>query len=310
MIDFTISELHISELFYVKMVHGVELFLTSGSTPVIFKGDTYIPSKIKRGSIKHTVEITVPELEITLGIDALNVDGRNVLAMAKDGYFDSAEVHVVAYEHKQNTHEYLWRGNIAGEIESTLSEVTLKVKTVMHYFEETIPKIVYQRKCNHILFDTLCRADKDAYRVDCSISTLWSANKRILISTALADLPLNWLRNGVINVTSGANAGQSRRIMLSAGKEETEGSTPEEFVRYAMSSNEYSIMGALYVLMPTFVGLVYLDKPFWNSFAVGDTFSVWPGCDKTSEMCKNKFNNLNNFLGFEYIPESDTALKV
>jgi len=141
MIDFTANELRISELFYIKMVHGAELFLTSSAEPVLFKDNTYTPTTIKRGSIKHTVDIVVPELDVTMGINAVEMDGRNVLAMAKDGYFDGAEVHLIIYEHKQQAYEYWWRGHIAGETNATLSEVTLKVKTLMHYLEETIPRL-------------------------------------------------------------------------------------------------------------------------------------------------------------------------
>jgi len=36
--------------------------------------------------------------------------------------------------------------------------------------------------------------------------------------------------------------------------------------------------------------------------AYGDTVLVYPGCDHTSDACRDKFNNLLNFGGFEFIP--------
>jgi uncharacterized phage protein (TIGR02218 family) len=42
---------------------------------------------------------------------------------------------------------------------------------------------------------------------------------------------------------------------------------------------------------------------------VGDTFSIYPGCDKTtgSQGCA-KFSNIAKFRGFPYVPSPETAL--
>lgn len=39
--------------------------------------------------------------------------------------------------------------------------------------------------------------------------------------------------------------------------------------------------------------------------ATGDTVSVYPGCDHTVDTCRNKFGNLNNYLGFPWIPKQN-----
>ena len=46
---------------------------------------------------------------------------------------------------------------------------------------------------------------------------------------------------------------------------------------------------------------IWLQLPFDTS-PDGKEVHVYPGCDKRPETCKNKFNNLNHFLGFPYIP--------
>ena len=38
------------------------------------------------------------------------------------------------------------------------------------------------------------------------------------------------------------------------------------------------------------------------SLAGGQTVAIYPGCDHLKETCKNKFNNLDNFGGFPWIP--------
>ncbi|MEO1687810.1 MAG: DUF2163 domain-containing protein [Pseudomonadota bacterium] len=41
--------------------------------------------------------------------------------------------------------------------------------------------------------------------------------------------------------------------------------------------------------------------------AVGDAFRLFAGCDKRSETCREKFDNLLNFRGFPFIPGEDWA---
>ncbi|MBS9781849.1 MAG: phage BR0599 family protein [Gammaproteobacteria bacterium] len=46
---------------------------------------------------------------------------------------------------------------------------------------------------------------------------------------------------------------------------------------------------------------IILNRPFNDNIA-GQTVALYPGCDHLKETCKNKFNNLDNFGGFPYIP--------
>ncbi len=41
--------------------------------------------------------------------------------------------------------------------------------------------------------------------------------------------------------------------------------------------------------------------------AVGDTFTITAGCNKTQSDCRQKFNNLLNFRGFPHMPGDDVA---
>ncbi len=54
---------------------------------------------------------------------------------------------------------------------------------------------------------------------------------------------------------------------------------------------------------------LYLRTPF--PVVVGDTFLLTPGCNKLGRTgdCKNKFNNLVNFRGFEDIPGTNDTLR-
>jgi uncharacterized phage protein (TIGR02218 family) len=46
-----------------------------------------------------------------------------------------------------------------------------------------------------------------------------------------------------------------------------------------------------------------------NAIMVGDTYSVYPGCDKRFATCRNVFANGANFGGFPYVPGVGNILK-
>ena len=52
---------------------------------------------------------------------------------------------------------------------------------------------------------------------------------------------------------------------------------------------------------------LYLSYPLPNPPSIGDAFSVFQGCDHTQTTCQNKFNNLQNFRGFPYVPSPTFA---
>lgn len=50
-----------------------------------------------------------------------------------------------------------------------------------------------------------------------------------------------------------------------------------------------------------------VPPPF--DMAAGDTFEIFPGCDKFVTTCSGKFNNINNFRGEPHVPGTDLLLR-
>ncbi|MNL23334.1 hypothetical protein D3C87_1447180 [compost metagenome] len=56
-------------------------------------------------------------------------------------------------------------------------------------------------------------------------------------------------------------------------------------------------------------GVFVLHLPLPYAVAVGDNYSVTPGCRKRfTEDCRTKWANTNNFGGFPQVPGSDKVL--
>ncbi|MBF0562135.1 MAG: DUF2163 domain-containing protein [Alphaproteobacteria bacterium] len=51
----------------------------------------------------------------------------------------------------------------------------------------------------------------------------------------------------------------------------------------------------------------FLSMP--RPLAVGDTFSIYPGCDKTAATCQDTYNNIINFRGEPFVPGIDAAME-
>ncbi len=83
--------------------------------------------------------------------------------------------------------------------------------------------------------------------------------------------PNGWASAGTLTFGSGTLSGQSYAIKTQAG-------------------------GTLAMLVP----LPALP-------AIGDTLTVYPGCDKTKATCRNKFNNVAAFQGQPYVPVPETG---
>lgn len=56
--------------------------------------------------------------------------------------------------------------------------------------------------------------------------------------------------------------------------------------------------------------LYKLFLPMPQDIAVGDTFEVLPGCDKSLATCIAKFDNAENFQGLPFVPGEDAVLEV
>jgi len=53
-------------------------------------------------------------------------------------------------------------------------------------------------------------------------------------------------------------------------------------------------------------GAFTLVVPLWQACSPGDTFTAYPGCDRTSPTCSGKFGNLVNFRATPDVPVPET----
>jgi len=125
----------------------------------------------------------------------------------------------------------------------------------------------WQPTCGYALYGAGCGVDKTTVRQQAEI---------LVLGENYFEVPVNW--EGPLG-TSRYRGGFVSWNNSVTGTVDTRG-----IVRIQSGDNRLIINGEVY------------------GVEVGDTLSIFPGCNKTLSTCKNVFGNLRNFGGFPWIP--------
>lgn len=120
----------------------------------------------------------------------------------------------------------------------------------------------YQRGCRAALYDNMCKVNKSEFAVSGTIDSVGGGG--IAVSEADA-LPDGYFSGGFIQWTNDDGLTNRRAIEWHAG--------------------------------PTLALLELTD-----GLTTGQAVTIYPGCDRTTATCENKFNNLANYRGFPHLP--------
>jgi hypothetical protein len=239
---------------------------------------------------------------------------------------------------------YRFGGFISDIQQGGRTQIPISIKSDLFKLNLKLPLNIYQTTCRHALYDSGCGVNKATYQVASSVlagstqslincgltqaggttgtysmytfgladgeksqfvamfprlvtvctaiyingipQTTWTAEYKgtealILFPTPPADgliisgdftyQTAGWFDLGTVVFTSGMNSGISRTVKSYAP------------------------------------GVLTFSLPFPYPPAVGDTFHVYAGCDKTMVTCNAKFSNLTHFSGEPFIPPAETA---
>lgn len=165
-----------------------------------------------------------------------------------------------------------------GNIDVTRSAFKAEMRGLTQALQQTVGRLV-TAGCPWVFgstsldnFNPACNKDLGPLTVTGSVTS--APDLRTIVDTSRTE-GVDYFGAGVFTPLTGANAGESIEI-------------------YSYDSTT-----------KTFV----MHLPFLHPFAVGDTYSVTPGCRKRFlEDCKGKWNNVPNFGGFPYLPGNDKVI--
>ena len=127
---------------------------------------------------------------------------------------------------------------------------------------------VYSASCRASFGDARCKMLLSTYETTGAVTAV---NSRLDIATTLTQAD-DYFTYGQIEWLTGANAGQVLEI---------KGFT---------------------------TAVVSMVLPPLNDVAVGDTFKITPGCDRTLDTCITRWNNVVNFRGEPYVPGIEAVI--
>lgn len=272
------TEMVMAELYDITLIDGTELHCTTFDRNLVVGGTTYLtgPPNFKRGTVEEVLGLSkVGTLTLEVHCNPTDlISGVPILQKVVRGDFDKAAIIVkrLFMDSALNQQGTVIRfvGNIGDldQVSRTVAKFTCKSK--LEDLNLQLPRNILQPTCVHTLFDPGCTLSKAAFAVNGTVQTGSTVNKLITNLTQADD----YFDNGQLVFTSGANNGHIVAVK-----------------QYLSAS-----------------GTVYFVVPLPALPNAGDTFTIYPGCDKTQSTCSIKFANLANFGGFPYVPVPETAI--
>ena len=276
-------------LYTIVLLNGAgTLYYTTGDVPLKFNGNTYLTASEtgiimgkqgQRTKIKWRIGVEVDTMQFDAIPNGGTVNGQKWLDAIQQGVFDGADVTFShAYWPQQAytspilpTGVIVMFAGIVAPLTAGRSSTQFTVNSYLQYLNQMLPRNVYQSQCINNLGDTACTISLAGLAV---AGTALTGSTATLLSATIANAT-GYFDLGKITFTSGVNNGISRGVKA-------------------------------YVIGTP--GTISLMSPFPQISSNGDTFNIYPGCDKLQTTCAAKFSNLANFRGFPNIPENSTGV--
>ena len=245
---------------------------TEHDTKLEVDGVMYAPSAgLQRlvMNLRNNAEVSNQEMISAWTLDLPEEDLRN-------GLFDNAELDVFKVSWADTTIGTIsvFKGRI-GDVEWSVDGFKADVMSSMQQLSKSIGTTV-TLKCRHDLFSTasdtqvgFCGVNKASYTYNSSIGAVTTQKIKFTVPVGAIAIPSGHCSNGVLVWTSGLNNGFESVVKT------------------------HVIGGGQHVFE--------LFLPTNLAMNVGDTFTVYAGCNKTTTQCKDKFNNIINYGGFPHI---------
>jgi uncharacterized phage protein (TIGR02218 family) len=251
---------------------GAEFFFTDHDQDIAFDGHVYLArTGYSRTAIANDSSMAVDNLDVDGVFDAAAITEHDMRA----GKFDHAEVRVFLVNWAALSMGALkMRRGWFGEVMLTeQGAFRTELRGMVQALQQRIGEI-YSPECRADLGDARCKVDLAAFT---RTGTVTSATDRAVFFAAVdgAATTDGWFNGGALTWTSGANAGRTIEVKA-----------------WTASSGRIEL----------FIAVGY-------PIVAGDTFTVYPGCDKRLDTCIGRFGNVLNFRGEPYVPGIDAMMQ-
>jgi uncharacterized phage protein (TIGR02218 family) len=271
----TRTEFHMCDLYEITLKSGLTFRYADYDMDITLPDGRVFGCKgphFQRDRIQLSSGIAVDKLNVTVAVDATDQIGDTpMMVVAHNGGFDEATVSLLRCFMDAP-------GAVVGAVELFTGYADVnsggglamkwEVKSSVQKLNVDYPLRKYYPTCPYSIYDGGCGVEMARYTATGTVTGV-SSYQDFNTNLTKAD---GFYDQGGIEWLSGALAGASMPIKQS-----------------------YQSGGRIVALIP-------LEAPP----AVGDSFRIYPGCDKTPEMCESKFNNILRNRATPYIPLKET----
>lgn len=193
-----------------------------------------------------------------------------------DGRWDNAAVEVWRVNWASPAQRVLLRRGAIGQIRRGRRAFVAEVRSLAHILGQTVGR-TFQASCDAALGDGRCGVNLAASAYKGSGAIIDVLRDRAFTASGLGTFAAGWFTFGLVEWTSGANAGRRIEVLF------------------------HDLFDGVAIL-------TLLEAPV-RPIAATDAFVVLAGCDKRIATCGAKFANVANFRGFPHIPGQDAVLR-
>lgn len=328
----------VAELYEVLLSNGTTYYFTTHDTDITW-GDPdalYHAIPLKRESIQMNLNLEIDTVKITLqniSGDLYNAVQLNVL--------DAAQITIkrILWNESGNYSSGMEITMFVGTADVTFNRKTLVLscRSILDSLNVVVPRGLYQEPCIYSLFDTGCALNQSGFKIS-NVTVGASSNRYTVLGTTATLYKIDFDGGDSSNPISigdaltGDIAGVGTctgivyststtgfifytmsvqfvddEVITGGGNDVTVNGTPAEDttfyemgeIKLTSGDNEGQRRMIRVQSGGTFTTLV----PFPNAIDAGVSYDVYPGCDKTSNVCQGRFANAINFMGFLYIPQ-------
>lgn len=239
-------------------------YLYSGTGDnVTVGGATYLALAITNNGFTKSGSAQTDALSIDLDIDSQLSRLVNQFPPSDSIGVRIRKVHINPETGEVSDAPLIWVGTIVGYRRKNAATRTLTCNSISVALTRGSLRLTYQKNCPHMLYDSQCRVNKEAFAVPVAALTVVSGTHIFAPETLTKDE--GWFDGGFIEWEVQPNVYERRGLEMSDG----------QMIR----------------IFGTTAGMVD-----------GMQATLYPGCSRTIQVCNDKFANKDNYGGFPHLP--------
>jgi hypothetical protein len=311
--------------YFHKEMENKQVFrFTSGNEPIRFKhfaeGEFFAPEVIRRDELQHTNDIAKVTLTLTVQknnpVAAMFIPGTPAFPIAVRVYKAYTEVAGGVAMQGNTITDYLviFTGRVSTVTFSGM-EARITCDPIYSAVKRQGLKRRYEPSCSHALYQTSCDVNRDNYKTTITNATFNKYGSKIKVpesNTTFHALPKDTrnsqgIISSTVTVETVASGEEVFRYVPNTGYF-TGGMVKLADGTFHMILNHKAAAGQQdgeLVLMRHVVLDDDTKSKVLNSDGTIKNLEIYPGCDRTSGTCLTKFNNLVNFGGFPFMPDTN-----